>query len=153
MRIYLASSWRNERYPAVLASLRADGWEVYDFREPRPGAHGFAWSAISPGWQRFTPDEFRAALEHPIAEAGFRSDARALAAADVCVLLLPCGRSAHLEAGWAAGAGILTCVLLAPGEPELMYKLTDYLFTELSELSAFLKRWEALRYRPVEEVA
>jgi hypothetical protein len=29
-------------------------------------------------------------------------------ACDVCVLVLPCGRSAHTEAGWFAGKGKLT---------------------------------------------
>jgi hypothetical protein len=40
------------------------------------------------------------------------------------VLLLPCGRSAHLEAGWAAGAGRRVVVYTRDGEePELMYKM------------------------------
>lgn len=42
------------------------------------------------------------------------------------VLVLPCGRSAHTEAGWFAGRGLKTIVYM-PGkqEPELMYKLFD----------------------------
>jgi len=31
---------------------------------------------------------------------------------EACVLLLPCGRSAHLELGWAAGAGKRTVVII-----------------------------------------
>ena len=45
--------------------------------------------------------------------------------ADAFVLLMPCGRSAHLEAGWAIGAGKPTAILLSAGEPELMYKMAD----------------------------
>ena len=43
----------------------------------------------------------------------------ALRACDGCVLVLPSGRSAHLEAGWAAGAGKRVVVYVpepAPGE-------------------------------------
>ena len=46
---------------------------------------------------------------------------------DACLLLLPSGRSAHLEAGWSLGAGKAVAVLchycLDPDEfePELMY--------------------------------
>ena len=33
-KIYVASSWRNEYYPEVVAKLREAGHEVYDFRNP-----------------------------------------------------------------------------------------------------------------------
>ena len=39
-------------------------------------------------------------------------DMAALRSADATVLVLPCGRSAHLELGWAAGSGQRTVVLL-----------------------------------------
>ena len=43
--------------------------------------------------------------------------------ADACVLVLPCGRSAHLEAGWFVGAGKPLHILqLDREEPELMYR-------------------------------
>ena len=46
--------------------------------------------------------------------------------ADVCVLVLPCGRSAHTEAGGMAGAGKKVIVYIPEMlEPELMYKLFD----------------------------
>ena len=46
--------------------------------------------------------------------------------ADACVLVLPCGRSAHTEASWFAGKGIKTVVYIPEKqEPELMYKLFD----------------------------
>lgn len=55
--------------------------------------------------------------------------------ADTCVLVLPCGRSAHTEAGWFAGRGLKTIVYM-PGkqEPELMYKLFDRVVGNLDEL-------------------
>ena len=40
----------------------------------------------------------------------FRNDIEAMEACDTCVLVLPCGRSAHTEAGWFAGRGKKTMV-------------------------------------------
>lgn len=55
--------------------------------------------------------------------------------ASTCVLVLPCRRSAHTEAGWFAGRGLKTIVYV-PGkqEPELMYKLFDRVVGNLDEL-------------------
>jgi len=59
----------------------------------------------------------------------------ALRDCDVCVLVLPCGRSAHLEAGWAAGAGRSVMALVPePIEPELMYSMFKNVFTNIDEL-------------------
>ncbi|MHB8182632.1 MAG: hypothetical protein ACYDDN_02615 [Candidatus Desulforudaceae bacterium] len=134
MRIYVASSWRNGKQPQIVQALRNDGHNVYDFRHPEPGNNGFHWSEIDPNWKQWTPAQFREGLKHPIAEAGFRLDMQALAECDACVLVMPCGRSAHLEAGYAIGAGKPTVILLADGEPELMYKMADYLCTSIAEV-------------------
>ncbi len=134
MKVYVASSWRNERQPGVVVALRAAGHEVYDFRNPRPGDFGFRWSEIDPDWQRWWPEKFRAALDDPIAEAGFRSDMDAMEWADAFIGVMPFGRSAALEMGWAAGKGKLTCLLLSDGEPELMVKMLDEIFIDIDEV-------------------
>jgi hypothetical protein len=137
--VYVASSWRNRIQPSVVSALRGAGHDVYDFRHPRPGDDGFHWSAIDPAWQDWTPERFRAALEHPIAQSGFGSDMDALRACDACVLVLPCGRSAHLELGWAAGAGKRTLVLFTQrDEPELMYRMLDGICVSVEEVIARL---------------
>lgn len=123
-RIYVASSWRNEKQPELVSLLRANGHEVYDFRNPPHGDAGFSWRQIDPDWKNWSPAKYRELLlTSPIASHGFISDLRGMMWADVCVLLQPCGRSAHLEAGWMAGAGKRVIVLLAEGEPELMVML------------------------------
>lgn len=144
MRVYVASSWRNEDQPAVVSTLRAASHEVYDFRNPEPGDHGFDWAEIDPDWQNWTSAEFLKGLDHPAAQRGFKLDRCAMQWAEVFLLLLPCGRSAHLELGWAVGARKITVVLLNDEcEPELMYKLVDHICVDLAEVVAFLKdRWE-----------
>lgn len=143
-KIYVASSWRNPIQQNIVQLLRDDGHEVYDFRNPEPGNTGFAWSEIDPNWKTWTPDQFQAVLAepHPIAARGYGFDKRALDWCDTCVLVLPCGRSAHLEAGYAAGQGKRTLFFLHADkfEPELMYLLGDGCVTGLLDLLHALRQ-------------
>ncbi len=133
-RIYLASSWRNQEQPGVLRLLRDHGHDVYDFRNPR-GKTGFAWQQLDPNWQTWTAREYRDALKLDRAQEGFRSDFSAMEWADTCVLLLPSGRSAHLEAGFMKGAGKRVFVLTRDGEePELMALMLDCICINTKEL-------------------
>ena len=103
MKVYVASSWRNPTQPHVVEQLRRAGHDVYDFRHPAPGDDGFRWVDVDPQWEQWTPAQYRAQLEHPLAIQGYYADLNALQAADAVVLVMPCGRSAHLEAGYARG--------------------------------------------------
>jgi hypothetical protein len=143
--IYVASSWRNHMQPAVVAALRAAGEDVYDFKRPRPGENGFHWSETGmASYDRATNcdvpvGEYLTGIAHPIAVAGFASDFEAMEASDMCVLVLPCGRSAHLELGWFVGQGRRTAVLLEdPCVPELMYRMVDFIAPSLSDLLGWL---------------
>jgi hypothetical protein len=122
----------------VVNNLRACGHEVYDFRNPGPGDHGFHWSEIDPEWKSWSPDEFRAALDHPIAVSGLSKDVEGLRWCDAVVLVMPCGRSAHLELGRGIGAGKHTAILLSDGEPELMYGMVDLVTGSLDEIDDWL---------------
>ena len=103
--IYVASSWRNKYYPEVVKRLRQEGFPVYDFRNPPHGGTGFHWTDVDKNAPNWTFKEYEKGLSHPLAERQFEADLEALQQADTCVLVLPCGRSAHTEAGWMAGAG------------------------------------------------
>lgn len=100
--VYVASSWRNLYQPGVVATLRAAGIPCYDFRSPGPGLSGFNWREIDGGWQSWTPAQWREALKHPIARAGYAADRGGMDRSDCCVLVLPSGRSAHMEAAYMA---------------------------------------------------
>ena len=138
-RIYLASSWRNKYQPGLVMLLREWGHEVYDFRNPKPGDTGFQWSEIDPVWQDWSVVEYRKSLSHPTAEYGFKLDMEALRWADVVVLLLPSGRSAHSEAAWHRGQG-KPVIIHSPVhcEPELMYKMFNAITENENELFAHL---------------
>lgn len=134
MRIYVASSWRNLLQPVIVFSLRKCGHEVYDFRHPAPGKNGFSWREIDPDWKDWTPGQYRDAMKHSIAEAGYKSDIEALRACDACVFVLPCGRSASWEFGYAMGQGKKGfLVQFTQEEPELMFREATIL-TSMDEL-------------------
>ena len=134
-KIYVASSWRNQYYPEVVAKLRDAGHEVYDFRNPPHGGNGFRWSDIDENASSWSFKEYAEGLRHPKAERQFTADIEALKWADTCVLVLPCGRSAHTEAGWMAGAAKRVIAYIPETvEPELMYKLFDGVVGSLDEL-------------------
>lgn len=148
-KVYVASSWRCALQPAVVTALRCVGIDCYDFRHPAPGNEGFHWSEVMPSYRRVGPgspeqladaDEYLEALRHPIAEAGFAADFDAMQECDTCVLVLPCGRSAHLELGWFVGQGRRTAILLDGPTvvPELMYKMVDYVAPTLIDLLGWL---------------
>jgi hypothetical protein len=134
-KIYVASSWRNEFYPEVVAKLRDAGHDVYDFRNPPSRDPGFKWGSIDPGFMDWTPSQYRNMLRHPKAERQFHNDIEAMEACDACVIVLPCGRSAHTEAGWFAGKGKRVLAYIPEKqEPELMYKLFDEICCSIKEL-------------------
>lgn len=138
-RIYVASSWRNEQQPEVVKRLRAEGHQVYDFRDPPPGTGGQSWRSSEPDFDRWTPAQYRDALEHPIAIATLGGHLAALRWADTILFVAPAGRSAAIELGFGIGAGVATAVLLAPGEPELMFGLANKLCLDLDEVVTWLR--------------
>lgn len=153
--VYVASSWANPTQVAVCAALKSAKIEHYDFRKPEGTDRGFHWSEVMPsydggdrapgsGEQKADIDEYLAALEHPAAHVGFLRDMDAMRRADTFILVLPCGRSSHLELGWAVGKGKNTAILLDPSyednkvTPELMYKMVDFLSPSLFDLLGWL---------------
>lgn len=119
MKLYIASSWRNQYYPETVERLRAAGFDVYDFRNP-PTGNGFKWSMISEDYMEWTPAEYREQMNNnPLAQQQLRND---------------------VEAGWFAGRGKKVVAYLPEKvEPELMYGL----FTDVCD--SLDKVIEALR--------
>lgn len=144
--VYVASSWRNPLQTAVCAALRSVKIPHYDFKNPTPNNHGFHWSEVLPSYQRNDSNqlcetsEYIEGLNNPIAIDGFARDYDAMKQADTCILILPCGRSAHLEMGWFVGTNKRTAILLGGPlvTPELMYKMVDYLAPSLFDLLGWL---------------
>jgi hypothetical protein len=122
MNIYVASSWKNWLQPGIVHILRRLGHEVYDFRHPTPHDDGFSWDSIDANWRNWTSEAYRLALSHPLAVHGYKLDIDALKRCNACVLVLPAGRSASWEFGYAMGQGKSGYVIqLEKQKPELMF--------------------------------
>lgn len=139
MKVYVASSWRNNKQPSVVNILKGVGHEVYDFHHPSTGDDGFHWTEVweqfDDDWHNGTMEQFIEALKHPVAISGFNKDMFALRMCDACVLVLPCNRSAHLELGYAVGVGKITIIMLdSDCEPELMYSMVDRLCVNITDV-------------------
>lgn len=137
MRVYIASSWKNGHLDAVINALEAEGHAVYDFRRHA----GFHWSDVDPEYKTWTAEQYQRGLGHRLASEAFSADWQGLYCADACVLVLPCGRSAHLEVGAAIGMGRWTAIYQPPGTevvPELMYSAATLYTTSLVDLLAFV---------------
>ena len=125
LRIYVASSWRNLYQPQTVDFLRSLGHTVYDFRNPAPDGHAFRWSDLDPNLksQQWSVETYVQMLEHPIAKQAYALDMKGLEEADLCILLLPSGRSASWEYGYHLGRFRRGGIVYMPemAEPELMY--------------------------------
>lgn len=134
MKIYLASSWRNKYHGVFLALLKNNGYDVYDFKED---GFSFHWSQIDEDYKNWNGQQFVSALYKDLAISGFDRDFDMLNKCDVCVMLLPCGKSAHIEAGYAVGSG-KKLIIVNPYnekiEPELMYKMAHRIVFSQNQL-------------------
>jgi len=138
MRIYLASSWRNAEAVLIIADcLKRHGFEVDCFCDQVGGRFGFN---IAEYLQKVGQDvnevDAITALSHPAVEREFKlafaEDKKWLDWCDCVIMLMPCGRSSHLEAGYAKGQEKLFYIYwltkLAKGEFDSMYQFADGMF-------------------------
>lgn len=143
MKIYVASSWRNHYHSAVVRTLSTAGHVVYDYRDS-----GFNWAQVDPTYSRLmAAGNFLDALKGDVQEAAFVRDMSQLIDCDAVVMVMPCGRSAHLELGWACGNHKLTIALITPHvEPELMYKMVDHICVDMEEVLSALSVAESAQH-------
>jgi len=133
MYVYVASSWKNFYHTAVCAALKSAGIDHYDFKH-----EGFSWTQVNADAHK-DYDTFLEVLVDPVAEKGFGRDFEAMQRATHFILVLPCGRSAHLEAGWAIGHGKPTAIYIPEFDgPDLMYKMADHIDDSLMGLLGWL---------------
>ncbi len=136
--IYVIGSLKNERTLEVALALRNFGWDVFD-----------DWYGAGPNaddhWQAYENQRgrnFKEALAGRAAQHIFQLDKTNLDRCSAGVLVLPAGKSGHLELGYLIGQGKPGYILL-DGEPErfdLMYNFATQVFLSVDEMIAALKR-------------
>jgi hypothetical protein len=130
-RIYLVGSLRNPRIPQVAEVLRAAGFDVFD-----------DWFAAGPNaddcWRDYEKARGRSyvqALRGIAAEHVFSFDLEHLKRSDAAVLVLPAGKSSHLELGWMLGRGRRGYVLLdSPDRWDVMFKFATGVYETVDAL-------------------
>jgi len=138
MRIYLASSWKMAEWVSTWKStLEQAGHEVDAFCDDSSGRFVFHFSEIG------DPAELDAInfLLDPRSQKAFQEDKKWLDWADVCLLILSAGKSAHLEAGYAKGQGKLLIIWqneYPKGEFDVMYGFADLITESHTAVMEFL---------------
>jgi hypothetical protein len=137
--VYVVGSLRNGIIPEIANNLQEQlGWRVFA-----------DWHASGPEgddhWQRYERargvTSIVEALARPFAQNTFQFDRGHLAFASHVVLVMPAGKSACLELGWALGRGAKGYVLFLE-EPErwdVMFAFADGVFTEITPLVAAMR--------------
>ena len=135
--VYLIGSLRNPNVISLANRLRTQGFDVFeDWASPGPETDSF--------WQEYEKARGRTyaeALQGYHAQHVFEFDKRHLDRCDVAVLLLPAGRSGHLELGYVRGLGKPGYILM-DGEPDrfdIMYLFATGIFTTEEALVEALK--------------
>ena len=139
MKVYLIGSLRQPVVQDIAEELRDEfDFEVFD-----------DWAAAGPEaddmWQNYETRRgrrFVEALQGHAAKHVFEYDYKHLSEADIVILVLPAGRSAHLELGWAIGRGKKAYVLLPIGYGDrwdVMYRFADGVFEEMFDLKEAIR--------------
>lgn len=104
MRIYLAGSFNHAATVRPLAErIRKHGHNVYCFCDEDETANKLSIAIRSLEMEKmFNP---KTAVAHPMVQAICQRNWDMLLQTDVLVVALPCGKSAHFEAGYIAGKG------------------------------------------------
>ena len=135
--IYLIGSLRNPEVPSIAQTLRGRGFEVFD-----------DWYAAGPeaddkwrDYEKGRGHSYLEALAGLAAEHVFFFDLEHLDRSKEVVLVLPAGKSGHLELGYALGRGKPGYILLDnPERWDVMYRFAKLVTTDLEEIISDIKR-------------
>ena len=134
--IYLIGALKNPEIPVIGKLLREDGFEVFDdWHEAGPDADSY-WQA----GEIYRGRSYREALQGHHAKCVFDFDNYHLDRSSMGVLILPAGKSGHLELGYLSGQGKPTFVLFdkEPEKYDVMYKFAEEIFMNLEEMRSYL---------------
>jgi nucleoside 2-deoxyribosyltransferase len=127
--IYLIGSLRNPEVPLLANALRTLGFNVFDDWYSAGHIADDCWQE----YENIRGRDYKAALKGHSAQTIFNFDKSHLEKADIAVLLLPAGKSGHIELGWHLGHGKPGYILFdkVPERYDVMYAFaTDIFFTK-----------------------
>lgn len=123
MTVYLIGSLRNPLVPLTAARLRQEGFDVFDDWFAAGERADDSWQA----YEIARGHSFQEALRGHAAKHVFQHDLFHLHRSHVGVLVLPAGRSGHLELGFLVGQGKSCFTLLPDGrDPDRYDVMAQY---------------------------
>lgn len=137
-KLYLISSLRNPIVPEIHVKLEKIGFDVFSsWFSPGPRADDY--------WRDYTKDkglDLKGALLDPSAEHIYAFDHYYLDNADLGVLLMPAGKSCHLELGYLIGKGKPGYIVYneVPKRYDIMIKFCNDIFFGIDEMIAGLQK-------------
>lgn len=137
MKVYIIGSLRNPVIPEVANQLRKLGHDVFDDWYSAGEKADDSWQA----YETARGNTYQEALKGHAAKHVFGFDKSHLDSADVGVLVLPAGKSGHLELGYLAGRGKLTYVLFdkSPERWDVMYQFASGVCFSFDELISTIR--------------
>lgn len=136
--IYIIGSLRNENIPSIAVKLREEtGLEIFDdWFSPGPKADDY-WKEYEEARGR----NYKEALTGYAATHVFAFDKHHIDRADIGVLIMPAGKSGHLELGYMLGKGKPGYILLdKPDRWDVMYQFATGVFFNMEDLIEELKK-------------
>ena len=131
-KVYIGGALANPEIVRITALLQDNGISAFS-EWYTPGAEAdVKWRdyEIALGY------DYRTALKRPAAVNTFTFDKRHIDECDTFLMVLPCGKSAHMELGYAIGKG-KRGIIYMPNEPErwdVMYGFADRIVMTDKEL-------------------
>ena len=147
IKIYIASSWKNSTRVIELADkLEKEGFEVDAFCRTSSIRHAFHWSDMVDNKSDLKKYDAIEMLNKDIVIKAFEQDKKWLDWANIIIMLMPCGRSSHMEGGYGVGSGKRLYMYgeFNKGEFDVMYGFAYGLFRteEYDKLVLELKHYE-----------
>lgn len=130
--IYLIGSLKNEVISNVAKSLRDLGYDVFDdWRSPGPDADDYLRD-----YYRERGFNYRQIMESPSAQLAFQYDKKHLERCDGAIMVMPAGKSGHLELGTVIGAGKPGYILFdkEPERVDIMHAFATGIFLSMEEM-------------------
>jgi hypothetical protein len=135
--IYIIGALRNPEIPKFANELAALGFEAFaDWYSAGPDADDFLRD-----YSKARGLNYKQTLQSYAARHIFEFDKFHIDRCDAAVMLMPAGKSGHLELGYAVGSGKLGYVLFdkEPERVDVMYQFATEIFFDRGELLAKLK--------------
>jgi len=137
--VYIMGSLRNEKIPELGNKIRELGFEAFDdWFSPGPEADDF--------WRKYEHargSSYKEALNNWAGKHVFEFDKFHIDRADIAVLYMPAGKSAHLELGYMIGCGKPAYILFdeEPDRWDIMVQFANDVFFSVDDLLEELKKY------------